>query len=172
MNSASLVLDVACLVLPIATGGGPGLRLAVAGNDVVLSAAQAGVKVPQGVRAGQLVTKGVQFFSSSQQTSNSSNYPNVIDPRTGKPIPQPPDDLIPVPKEDRVPWTKYERAEFIRQWHERGYTPPTGGWKGYDIHHIIPRELGGTNDFFNLVPVDRIIHQNEFNKWWRLFIPE
>ncbi|SMX53979.1 RHS repeat-associated core domain-containing protein [Candidatus Brevifilum fermentans] len=172
LNSASLVLDVACLVLPIATGGGPGLRLAVAGNDVVLSAAQAGVKVPQGVRAGQLVTKGVQFFSSSQQTSNSSNYPNVIDPRTGKPIPQPPDDLIPVPKEDRVPWTKYERAEFIRQWHERGYTPPTGGWKGYDIHHIIPRELGGTNDFFNLVPVDRIIHQNEFNKWWRLFIPE
>ena len=47
LNSASLVLDVACLILPIATGGGPGLRLAVAGSNVVLSAAQVGIKLPQ-----------------------------------------------------------------------------------------------------------------------------
>lgn len=28
-----------------------------------------------------------------------------------------------------------------------------GGWAEYDIHHIKPREYGGTNDFWNLVPV-------------------
>jgi 5-methylcytosine-specific restriction endonuclease McrA len=36
----------------------------------------------------------------------------------------------------------------------------------HDIHHIIPREYGGTNDFNNLVPVLRTVHQQEFNPWW------
>jgi len=41
------------------------------------------------------------------------------------------------------------------------------GWEQYDIHHIIPREYGGTNVFDNLVPVLREIHQQELNTWWR-----
>lgn len=36
----------------------------------------------------------------------------------------------------------------------------------YDIHHIKPREYGGTNDFWNLTPVQRRTHQQEFNKFW------
>ncbi len=36
----------------------------------------------------------------------------------------------------------------------------------YDIHHIVPREYGGTNAFENLVPVLRSAHQ-QFNAWWR-----
>ena len=43
---------------------------------------------------------------------------------------------------------------------------PEGGWSQYDIHHIIPREYGGTNDFSNLTPVLRSVHQTGFNPWW------
>ena len=44
---------------------------------------------------------------------------------------------------------------------------PEGSWASYDIHHIHPRELGGNNDFDNLVPVLREVHQSEFNEFWR-----
>lgn len=56
---------------------------------------------------------------------------------------------------------------FIKQWYDRGFSTPEGRWPGYDIHHIVLREYGGTNPFENLVPVDRSVHQSEFNPWWR-----
>ncbi|WP_148313961.1 HNH endonuclease signature motif containing protein [Sorangium cellulosum] len=55
----------------------------------------------------------------------------------------------------------------ITEWHARGLPTPEGGWARYDIHHIRPREHGGTNAFENLVPVERSVHQIEFNTWWR-----
>ncbi len=60
-----------------------------------------------------------------------------------------------------------ERAELIAEWHRRGFPKPEGGWDKYDIHHIRPREYGGTNDFGNLVPVRRDIHQQLLNPWWQ-----
>jgi RHS repeat-associated protein len=99
--------------------------------------------------------------------SRGEPYPVVPDPRTGRPIPLPPDDLQWVAPEQRVPWdSRSDRDEFIREWHERGYPEPPGGWSEYDIHHMTPREYGGTNDFENLVPVRRDVHQQEFNRWW------
>ena len=56
------------------------------------------------------------------------------------------------------------------EWYERGYATPKGGWDNYDIHHIQPRELGGDNDFWNLVPVERSTHQAEFNSFWQEFM--
>ncbi|WP_390624072.1 HNH endonuclease signature motif containing protein [Fodinicola feengrottensis] len=53
----------------------------------------------------------------------------------------------------------------MKEWYNQGYATPEGGWSRYDIHHIIPREYGGTNDFNNLVPVLRTVHQQEFNPW-------
>jgi HNH endonuclease len=74
--------------------------------------------------------------------------------------------LTKVPVSDRVPWGPQERGAFIKQWYDQGYSTPQGGWSEYDIHHIIPREYGGTNDFGNLTPVLRTVHQTEFNPWW------
>ena len=51
-----------------------------------------------------------------------------------------------------------------------GYKTPRGGWERYDIHHIKPREFGGGNDFWNLVPVEQQMHQDLFNSFWRDFI--
>lgn len=96
-------------------------------------------------------------------------YPEVIDPRTGEPIPPPEGDLEIVPQEERVPWGISERRAFIEEWEAKGYPVPEGGWSEYDIHHIRPREYGGTNDFDNLVPVPRSTHQGQLNPWWSGF---
>jgi hypothetical protein len=102
----------------------------------------------------------------------TSGYPEVIDPRTGQPIPAPPNNLQWVPPEQRVTWGTGERAEFIRQWYEKGNEPSAGGSDQYDIHHIIPREYGGTNEYENLVPVLRDVHQQQLNPWWYNYDPK
>jgi hypothetical protein len=97
-------------------------------------------------------------------------YPKVIDPRTGRHIQFPSGIKGPVDKSLRVAWdSKLDRAAFIAEWHRRGYATPRGGWDKFDIHHIQPREFGGTNDFWNLVPVERNTHQELFNEFWREF---
>jgi RHS repeat-associated protein len=94
-------------------------------------------------------------------------YPQVKHPGTGEPIHYPGDGLQKVPVADRVPWGPQERGAYIKEWYDRGFSTPEGGWSNYDIHHVQPREYGGTNDFDNLVPVERSTHQEEYNPWWR-----
>ena len=94
-------------------------------------------------------------------------YPSVIDPRTNNPIPFPSGEIVKVPKSDRVSWGRKERGDYIAEWYREGYDTPPGGWQPYDIHHIKPREYGGSNDFENLVPVLRQVHIDEFNAFWR-----
>ena len=93
-------------------------------------------------------------------------YPQIIDPRTGKNIRFPSDIGGRVPLAERVPWGATERSAFIAEWARRGYPEPRGGWKNFDIHHIKPREFGGTNAFENLVPVESRLHE-QFNAFWR-----
>ena len=71
------------------------------------------------------------------------------------PIHHPGPGLTKVPPAERIPWGGNERAAYIKEWYDRGYPTPEGGWANYDIHHVHPREYGGTNDFDNLVPVPR-----------------
>jgi len=61
-------------------------------------------------------------------------YPTVLDPRTGKAIPHPGGGLSKVPVSERVPWGAQERGGYIKEWYDRGYSTPEGGWSGYDIH--------------------------------------
>ena len=96
-------------------------------------------------------------------------YPKVIDPRTGRAIPFPSDIGKKLPSEKRIAWGSTERGAFIKEWYDRGYSTPRGGWAEYDLHHIKPREYGGDNKFWNLVPVQRKDHQNLFNSFWREF---
>ena len=46
------------------------------------------------------------------------------------------------------------------------YGTPPWKWADYDIHHVIPREYGGSNASSNLFPVTRQIHQQTINPWW------
>jgi hypothetical protein len=140
------------------------------------TAAPSGTASPDGAAAssGRL---GSRPFSASiivgaeaegaALNSAGQAYPEVLNPGTGEPIPYPGEGLSQVPVGERVPWGAQERGAFIKQWYDNGLSTPEGGWSEYDIHHIIPREYGGTNDFENLVPVERGVHQSDFNAWWR-----
>ena len=93
-------------------------------------------------------------------------YPSITDVKTGNPIPFPDNaPTQPVPQANRVSWGNIERGAFIKEWLDRNYPTPPGGWGNYDIHHILPREFGGTNDFSNLTPVVRGTHP-QFTNWW------
>jgi RHS repeat-associated protein len=123
---------------------------------------------------GGLQIAGIRFRNWLAQnlrigrTINYANtpYPKYIDPRTRTEVPFPKGNLQWIDKPLRVCWTGTERRMFIREWEQEGFSVPPGGWSKYDIHHIHPKEYGGTNDFWNLVPVERGFHQQHFNPWW------
>lgn len=96
-------------------------------------------------------------------------YPTYTDLRTGEPVPFPDPEQVEqrVPESERITWdSSANRRAYIQEWYDRGYPDPPLPWGEYDFHHIVPREYGGTNDFENLVPVERGVHQNEFNSFW------
>lgn len=98
-----------------------------------------------------VLATGVAAKSAPLLNKAGRTYPSVIDPCTGGAISHPGSGLSKVPVGDRVSWGAKERGGYIKQWYDRGHTTPEGGWGGYDIHHIQPREYGGSNDFDNLV---------------------
>ena len=104
---------------------------------------------------------------AARTNSLGREYPSVLDPRTGAPIHHPGPGLTRVPPAERIPRNPHQKYDYIKEWHDRGYPTPEGGWARYDIHHIQPLEYGGTNAFENLVPVLREVHISEFNAWWR-----
>ncbi|WP_083426426.1 HNH endonuclease signature motif containing protein [Thermoactinomyces sp. DSM 45891] len=57
-------------------------------------------------------------------------------------------------------------AEYIGKYGDPKKKDDSFNWADYDIHHIIPREYGGTNDFDNLIPLPRDFHQQRVTPWW------
>ena len=109
--------------------------------------------------------------------SRGDPYPSVIDPRTGQEMPFPEGVLQRLADGEKpVEWNNMTRGAYIKEWLDRGYPEPEGGWKPYDIHHILPRDFGGTNDFWNLVPVLRTIHNGPASEgvsaWWQAYCPD
>ncbi len=112
--------------------------------------------------AGQTASSTV-----GQVQSKIALYPQIIDPRTLRPI------LMPLaraklPLNSRVQWNSNLRDKYIGDYMKKGYPEPKGGWDKYQINQILPREFGGTNDFNNLVPVLKEQHKL-FNNFWRYF---
>ncbi|QCO98454.1 hypothetical protein FCN77_13090 [Arthrobacter sp. 24S4-2] len=141
-----------------AMNGGPPREGASRWDNI---AALAGVFFPGGAGKGIGAVGEASLLNGVGRT-----YPKVVDPRTGEAILFPGSGLSKVPVSQRVPWGAKERGAYIRNWYDRGFATPEGGWAKYDIHHIQPREYGGTNNFDNLVPVLRDVHQQQFNPWW------
>jgi hypothetical protein len=122
---------------------------------------------PLSTAQGASTTSPHSFIATEAANAAGEAYPSVIHPGTGEPIPYPGEGLAKVPVAERAPWGASERGAYIKEWYDQGYATPEGGWSQYDIHHIVPREYGGTNAFENLVPVERTVHQSQFNTWWR-----
>lgn len=140
-----------------------GLTMAVAGSHLMQPPKYLNKNQGQGGESAP--PKQSSAPSVSRQVNKAgAEYPTLKDPN-GNPIPFPEARLERAPKADRVSWGLKERGEFIAEWHRRGNRTPPGGWKDYDIHHIKPREFGGSNAFENLTPVKRTDHQL-FNRFW------
>ncbi len=133
------------------SGGGIFIPGSIAVSGEVVLAGVGVLEAGYGVAvAAYAAGNGPGFTPPKQPMLNSSGkpYPEVIDPRTGEPIPEPPSDLKVVDKELRVEWDSGpDRYKFIKEWYDRGYKTPKGGWEEYEIHHIIPQRYGGTNDY-------------------------
>ncbi len=147
--------------------GVDGALLAV---GAAITAGQAALIAPDaamyiGSKTGNVPTYLWGATQNGLYNSVGDPYPVYSDPRTGKPIPPPPSNLKKVPNVQRVNWGPESKDSYMDEYFERGYTL-SGKYTDYQIHHITPREYGGTNDFDNLVPVSIPSHK-EFNNWWR-----
>src|SRR5262249_53313676 len=107
--------------------------------------------------------------------SRGDPHPSVTDPRTGLEMPFPAGSLQSVPDEDRVVWNKMTRGAYIKEWYDRGYEDLPQPWEAYDSYHILPKEFGGTNDFWNLVPILKTVHNGPapggVTAWWNAYCP-
>jgi RHS repeat-associated protein len=144
----------------------------IAGEVALVAASAFGIG--EALVAARAMFYGVRAWRAERVLSTVVNrtgqvYPQIRNPVTGQLIPYPGNGLTRVPVAGRVPWGSQEKSAFIKEWYSRGLPTPPGGWGRYDIHHIRPREYGGTNDFENLVPVERSIHQTLLNPWWRKY---
>jgi 5-methylcytosine-specific restriction endonuclease McrA len=63
-----------------------------------------------------------------------------------------------------------DRNNFIKEWQARGYPRAPNNWEASDtqLHHIKPLERGGTNDFWNIVPLHPEVHKL-FTVYWRTY---
>jgi RHS repeat-associated protein len=84
LNTAALVVDVVLVFVPIATGGGPGLRLAFAGGETLSKAA---AHIPAEVGALQGAIKFSQLVDKSSSGSGSGGTGrNPLDPANGNTV--------------------------------------------------------------------------------------
>jgi hypothetical protein len=115
---------------------------------------------------------GVEFDSEGLPLNRKGlPYPRILDPRTGQTIPFPVGPLVKLPENQRTPYEAgKDRAKFITEWHARGYPRTTNGWEGkvIEVHHIRPLDRGGTNEFWNLVPLAPEVHL-QFTNYWRSY---
>ncbi|MGY4761745.1 hypothetical protein ACVNS2_19365 [Paenibacillus caseinilyticus] len=64
-----------------------------------------------------------------------------------------------------IPWTLDDLKAYkitytnVYPWHQID-------WGKVNCHHIKPREFGGTNDFYNVLPVETNFHINYFNNFF------
>ncbi|MEW9700932.1 HNH endonuclease signature motif containing protein [Paenibacillus sp. SI8] len=97
------------------------------------------------------------------------SYPVYTDSLQGKVMSKPQySNYLPVG--NKVSWTSTDRQNYIN-WYTQWYGTPSGGWTQYDIHHILPRQFGGTNDYSNLMPLPKWYHQQTVTPWWSNYSP-
>lgn len=98
-------------------------------------------------------TPGIPFNKKAKK------YPtSIVSYVTGQSLPYDfPMDMPSVPKEDRVIWTSSIRNT---------YAGDLGAdLNGLHVHHIIPKQYGGTNDYRNLIPL-KVEDHKKVSAWW------
>ncbi|WP_414852350.1 HNH endonuclease signature motif containing protein [Brevibacillus sp. IT-7CA2] len=98
-------------------------------------------------------------------------YPDYVDPQSNIQLIKPDADMVPQKRERAV-----DREAYKKRY--EGYFGPSQyfSWNEVEIHHMIPLEYYGKNDFDNLIPLlkkgyknDYILVHDEVNDWWRSY---
>jgi hypothetical protein len=132
-----------------------------------------------------LDARSVNFGSACEEAPvnpSGNRYPCTTDIRTGQNIPYPfgagQEPPARIPREERVIWDsqtlrKYRRDYVCKYKYDAPQLEGKEEWEKIQIHHIHPREYGGTNDFWNLVPLDGVQHRPFTTYWkgWESFRP-
>lgn len=89
-------------------------------------------------------------------------YPtNITSPVTGQSLPYNISVTAQeIPSSQWVPWNSTIRAQY------EAYLGVS--LTGYDVHHILPRRYGGTNDYSNLIPLRKSDH-SKVTSWWNKY---
>lgn len=93
-------------------------------------------------------------------------YPEIINTHSKKTMPLPAKANFPaVPVDKRAKWdSRTDRGNYIKKYIDT-YGDPKWNWSSFDIHHVLPLKYGGKNNFNNLYPLPRDMHQNLLNPW-------
>lgn len=138
-------------------------------GDKLVSTAEAKTRFFRGTIDAFVVTDGLISDNHKESSDKvlfnfaAMPYPEYADSHSGKKNHEPSTSWSKV--KNPVSWTSEDRRDYIA-WYVDTYGDPGWKWSDYDIHHIRPREYGGTNDTSNLMPVPRSIHQLLITPWW------
>ncbi|WP_166243390.1 HNH endonuclease signature motif containing protein [Paenibacillus turpanensis] len=111
---------------------------------------------------GQPYTPAVWKGYLGLANKKAVEYPSYISPHTGMHMSLPASTNW--SKTTSIDWTQKDRDNYIEKYVST-YGNPPWDWDDYDIHHIKPRNYGGTNDFSNLIPLERNFHYT-VSAWW------
>ncbi|MCY9681829.1 HNH endonuclease [Paenibacillus apiarius] len=112
---------------------------------------------------GNVLGSDVAYTRQILTNKRADVYPFYVDPVSGIVMKEP--DRTDWAKTSSTPWTTGDRGEYIKKYSEL-YPRNGKNWPEYDIHHIRPRERGGTNAFDNLIPLLRTFHNGTVTPWW------
>jgi hypothetical protein len=163
VNTAAIVLDVACAALPVATGRGLAVRALSKGGEAALAVERTAVHVPELVRAGQVAEKTLQAFTA---TGNGGDpivpNPNRIDGKS--------DHQSGVQDAFNQAQNSYPQADgyeirsnkSVKQQLGIDRRPDLSIWKNGDLQHII--EVAQTKSNGWMVPREAVKFY-EYNKY-------
>lgn len=114
---------------------------------------------------------GVSMGTDSSQTKqiltnkHATVYPFHYDPYSNKTMAEP--ARTDWARTTSIPWTNDDRGKYIKDYSEKF---PKNGWNWSGnvthIHHVRPRNLGGTNTFNNLIPIPARVHESIVSPWF------
>lgn len=114
---------------------------------------------------GQILGTGTSDTRQILTNKRAEVYPSYSDPYSPKVMTDP--ARADWARVTPIPWTTSDRGNFIKEYSEL-YPNNSWNWSGTvtEIHHIRPRNLGGTNDFSNLIPLPKSFHQTIVTPWF------
>ncbi|QCT04379.1 hypothetical protein E6C60_3671 [Paenibacillus algicola] len=89
-------------------------------------------------------------------------YPVYTDPASARVMREP--DRADWARTPSIDWT-YNDTKKYRKWYNETY-PNVYDWTKNHVHHMRPRNLGGTNDYSNLIPLPSTFHTGTVSPWF------